>query len=115
MHLEVANKVVAALRSGKFKQGKMRLKNCSDEFCVLGVICEVSGLGTWRSIDGSREYLLPNGAVEAAVLPPDVKEWAGMVSCVGGYPNGSLMYDNDTKEKSFEELADFIEKNYQIL
>jgi hypothetical protein len=44
-----------ALRSGKYKQGRSILRTQYDEYCCLGVLCDVanklSGLGEWKNVD----------------------------------------------------------------
>lgn len=40
---------VAALRSEKYKQGIGLLRNRHDEYCCLGVLCELAGLATSRT------------------------------------------------------------------
>lgn len=47
MKKEIADLWVAALRSGKYKQGRTTLKNRDSEFCCLGVLCDISGLSTF--------------------------------------------------------------------
>lgn len=43
---EAEKKLVAALRSGDYKQSKQRLRD-KDGFCCLGVACDISGISTW--------------------------------------------------------------------
>ena len=42
MKQEIAERWVQALRSGKYKQGRRVLKQ-GENFCCLGVLCEVTG------------------------------------------------------------------------
>lgn len=44
MKKEIADKWVAALRSGKYKQGRQYLRTFEDNYCCLGVLCEILGL-----------------------------------------------------------------------
>lgn len=45
MTKKLIEKWVKALRSGKYKQGQMELRNpVTDSYCCLGVLCEVAGL-----------------------------------------------------------------------
>ena len=96
MDKELKAKWVAALRSGKYKQGQGRLRSVDDTFCCLGVLADVEGK-TWELIqqvyvvDGERwavygSYHLPTDAV------------------------GRLAHMND-EGSTFEELADYIEEN----
>jgi hypothetical protein len=57
-----------ALRSGKYKQGTGCLRY-EDDFCCLGVLCDISGQGEWDE----REYL-----DQLQLLPAAVVDWAGL-------------------------------------
>ena len=105
---------VNALRSGKYQQGKKRLKT-DDQFCCLGVLCDISGLSEWKKRpDDKEEYL---GAY--ALLNKPIMDWSGMQND-SGYVSHGINYDfqltnlND-KGSSFAELADIIEKNWEKL
>ena len=50
MKKEIKKKWVNALRSGKYKQAKGRLRY-KDRYCPLGVLCDISRLGEWEEID----------------------------------------------------------------
>lgn len=39
---------VTALRSGEYRQGKGFLRNSDDEYCCLGVLCDLAGM-QWQS------------------------------------------------------------------
>ena len=47
---ELIENWLEALRSGKFKQVQNKLRKDVDkqEFCCLGVLCEISGMGHWE-------------------------------------------------------------------
>lgn len=97
---------IDALRSGKYNQGMHNL-NYKDNYCCLGVLCEVylkncpnpkinktvGSLGI--SIYGSYSSLLPF----------EVKKWANLQDQI------YFTYLNDTLNKSFSEIADYIEEN----
>jgi hypothetical protein len=107
MNPEIKKKWVEALRSGKYKQGIGRLKG-NDEFCCLGVLCDISGLSNW---DAENRYLGDN-----SLLPMQVVEWAGLDSynprCPAPNSSGTLPLSafNDHRY-SFIEIADLIERN----
>lgn len=42
--LAILNEWVAALRSGKYKQGQRYLRSCNDEYCCLGVLADIEGV-----------------------------------------------------------------------
>ncbi len=62
MNLEVKAKWVEGLKSGKFPQAGGALKT-EEGFCCLGVLCEVTGLGTWGE---KEEYLYGGGIIRAS-------------------------------------------------
>lgn len=46
---------VEALRSGKYKQAKGRLRQGENSYCCLGVACEISNLGMWIPVEGNKD------------------------------------------------------------
>ncbi len=108
MNKEIAEKWVAALRSGKYKQGRGAL-NKNDSFCCLGVLCDISETSNWRRfVDGVCAY-----SVEGGRLPKSVSDWAN-ISLHPTVGNTSLSILND-KGLSFLEIADVIEENWEVL
>jgi hypothetical protein len=92
----VAKKWVAALRSGKYQQGKCFLKTDDGKFCCLGVLAELA-----------KEVGLSNDGDK--FLDGSVVIWSGLHGSSGSYANGeSLAFDND-RGKTFLEIADIIE------
>lgn len=89
MDAELKAKWVAALRSGKYAQGRAHL-NLNGRYCCLGVLCEVAD---YRS--ASNAYIRRDEDT-FDLLPEDVQ------SKLGGM--------NDTPI-SFAEIADYIERN----
>lgn len=117
-----ADELVAALRSGKYKQGTGKLRNPTDNsFCCLGVACDISGLSNWvadnvNDDDKPRFYL---GA--QTQLPPSVKDYFDFHSNEGAYSDSvsaddyrSLIAMNDSGVP-FAKIADFIEKHWEAL
>ena len=111
MNKEIQAQWVAALRSGVYNQTTGMLHN-EKGYCCLGVLCDIHANETntpWVPdafsfvYDGDRE-----------VLPSIVRKWAGLkhkdptVKVDGAHEALSNM--NDTQLKSFNELADVIEK-----
>jgi len=87
MDINVKQKWLTALNSGKYEQVKGRLKG-KVGFCCLGVLCDLyaeehpeaygwakNGAG---SLIGYINFCDINGDFNDCVLPPDVKEWAGL-------------------------------------
>ena len=88
-------KWVEALRSGKYKQGKYRLKT-NDYHCCLGVLCDVVDK---KYLKTHAEDSLPSSELlnEAGLVTLDALRLAKM---------------NDISEENFNEIADFIEETY---
>lgn len=131
---EVADLWVAALRSGKYKQGRGYLRReirGEMEYCCLGVLCDISGVGEWY---GSRYQETKSGLHSDLKPEEDVREWSGLwsvsgfpfrgavtVTDFGGWPvtaSGlpvNLVTLNDQGETTFEQIANLIEKHYKYL
>jgi hypothetical protein len=119
----MAKRWVAALRSGKYKQGKNAL--CSTEpdgmdptFCCLGVLLDTEWDGYWVPavgcvLDGRLCWAIDGLAI--LVIPHTAQSMLG-ISGGGEFDNAlrPLAYYNDTGA-SFEQIADLIEKNYRKL
>ena len=117
MKKSVADKWVKALRSGKYKQGRFALRNGQNEFCCLGVLCDISKLSQWDKNANYSNYLYDK--FELDLLPPLVRGWAGMKTHEGVL--GDLFCGRDRLTGlndagvPFEQIADFIEKNWKDL
>ena len=111
---EHRKKLVEALRSGKYRQGRGQLRT-GDYFCCLGVACEISGLVTWDKTLACTES---DQIGEHAILPTEVMDWIGFASNTGAYAgeddedgnqSTSLIAMNDDGA-SFALIADVIER-----
>lgn len=69
MNKTLKNKWLKALRSGEYAQGVGRLRTNKDEFCCLGVLCDISGKGVWE--DQTFIPKVSQKAVNAAGLRDD--------------------------------------------
>lgn len=122
----IKSKWVAALRSGKYKKARGRLRDkradqAEPMFCVLGLLCEIMDPDGWDGPYHQKDRARP-------LLGEAITQWAGSArgseachSCdmpstevlaQAGLPAAKaaeLMRMNDGGRKSFEELADFIE------
>lgn len=126
MNPTVKAKWTAALRSGEFKQGKQVLCSFShaegtQNYCCLGVLCELhrreTGEGDWA---GSR-YKPSWGDDSAALLPIAVAAWAGLVN--GDGPDNDPFLEselgqrytatnwNDNHSARFPYIADLIDRS----
>lgn len=112
MNPEIKAKWVAALRSGKYKQGSGYLRQ-GVEFCCLGVLCDVYAKnvrGRWRAVDGAVYKAFYGYNI---TLPELVMAWAKLEDDGGGDveisgKRDSLWSHNDNG-RTFAEIADAIE------
>ena len=107
-----AEKWVAALESGEYKQGVGALRNSDDEFCCFGVACDLAVKAgvipppTLRHIQYRYEG-------NAGVLRDGTRTWLGLVSDWGDYDGGCLTFLND-KGASFAEIAQTIRTHPEL-
>lgn len=116
MRPSIKKKWVAALRSGDYKQGRDQLRNEQNEFCCLGVLCNIHAQEHKRIAARQPNPLLYMG--EREQLPLEVEKWAGLEGQFDG-----MMFDkvtqeffclvelNDFDQLSFDEIADVIERS----
>ena len=104
---------VEALRSGEYAQIAGGLRR-GDEYCCLGVACEISDLGEWEPYPDSPDAAFAFMGM-GSHLPLAVCDWLGLLNEFGSFENSDepdtadgLMAMNDTGT-SFAEIADLIE------
>ena len=101
MNQELKAKWVAALRSGKYKQGKMRLRSENGEaYCCLGLLCEIEGGmsdGEWEI----KRYSFDVGTILDA----------GLHSPGQDRSPAKILADMNDSGKTFAEIADHVEAN----
>lgn len=100
-------KWLAALRSGKYKQGKLNLYDKKyDVYCCLGVACDIVGYHEYLARHGGRGNI-----ARQRIKVPQI---------LHGQEEGSisekLIYMNDgswsyKKSKTFKQIANWIENN----
>lgn len=121
MNPEIKQLWIAKLRSGEIKQTKgeltRRQPDGSLQCCCLGVLCEQAAEKgvVKRAIDadGVISYRAPGDSRgDASVLPKAVMEWAGIDNPYGRYGDEYLIVDNDSRKKSFGEIASIIEEHF---
>lgn len=98
---------IEALRSGKFKQGFRNLRS-GDEYCCMGVACELAmenGVKIDRQEISSGRWIYDRFA---GCWPVSVEDWLS----VGPISTNVLVNMNDNQVKSFNEIADYLEKLY---
>jgi hypothetical protein len=111
MREDIKKRWIEALRSGKYKQGKKRLKSLGGYYCCLGVLCDIvkDNLGIeWH--ESNESYVISGNA---GVLPNDVEHYTGLLSTtLPSNPNRCLEGLNDLYGYTFEQIADVIEKEF---
>lgn len=111
---------VEELRSGRFKQGRERLKTAphrrpEPEYCCLGVLGEIlcrRGMAEWSPVTSGHSCgLRPVGAPLHMNAYGDLP--ATLANEIGLDPEveQELIRYNDGEKWSFEQIADFIEEN----
>jgi hypothetical protein len=111
-------KWVTALRSGEYKQGRQMLRSDADEYCCLGVACELAAaenvVPEARRVNAA-EWDYEYGG-DGQLLPDAVVEWLGLRDRYGAIIDGFRPYGepnaltevNDAGE-DFDGIADLIE------
>ncbi len=104
MKPEIKEQLVAALRSGKYVQGRHGLR-VQNTYCCLGVLCDLYSYVRWERPDAYDDdktwYYLDN-----MNIPPDiVKEWAGLTV----EEVDVLVAMNDNRKNTFDEIAAYLE------
>lgn len=107
MKAALKQKWIDALRSGKYMQGRYRLRNnfhdLVPKFCCLGVLCEVAGVP--RKDDGYTSAIYPYVTIHS--LSKDLTDKFHISTA----EEGTLIAMNDELYKTFAEIADYIEEN----
>ena len=108
-------RVLDALRSGNYKQGRGALRTEDDEYCCLGVMCDTIDPTGWGSelhdITGHDVQAYPHGpslSMEDANVftPPDnIRQTLALT----GQAVGDLAELNDGYEMDFLTIADLLE------
>lgn len=106
-----AKKWVAALRSGNYKQGRGVLKSPHNEYCCLGVACELYRQehpnARWSDLSA---FMIGSVKAYQEALPIEVQEWLGLKTSLGQFSGGRTLAGlNDHYYASFDQIADQIE------
>ncbi len=123
MKKNIAMKWVEALRSGKYKRGTGQLRDEKNQFCCLGVLCNLHAQEHPKVAAAQKDRC--DYMYHSSYLPGAVQRWAGMKSEDGTVPfelaprvkgnrceNLAAMNDWDMP---FSKIATFIEKNWKAL
>ena len=108
MNPEIKTKWLEALRSGKYKQGVRVLRSIHDDYCCLGVLCDLIAPEKWVKPDyGNSMFFRSNYGDKKSHFPPDeVRNAAGL-----SLENGDTLAAKNDDGQSFEQIAKFIEEN----
>lgn len=125
MNREVKAKWIAALRSGKYQQGRHRLvrkEGSGYSYCCLGVLCEVMGATRMNANDDlllfgykdtSDEGTIPRALAREVGLDTNpivtVKAFLPKNALSAYDANMTLAALNDSGRYNFNEIADIIE------
>lgn len=118
---EFAEKWVAALRSGKYRQGSQKLGNSEKGYCCLGVAAKVCGSTDDMLSNGNDVacYLKIGGDYGAKltrkIFDQIPKELRGEEDKLKENLVAKLINLNDNKHYSFPEIADWIEENVEFV
>lgn len=100
MNRELTEKWIGALRSGKYQQGKGYLRANNGTYCCLGVLCDIYNPDIWSPSEYG--WIFDCHRTE---LPASLAKLIGISSKF----ETSLMNMNDERNKSFIQIADYIE------
>lgn len=104
MSADLKNRWVEALRSGKYKQAQHSMRTGQNEFCCLGVLCDIVDPEGWvGGPDEDGEYV---HYLSDAAFPLDPRKDFGLLVAQAQH----LAEANDGGD-SFAEIADWIEAN----
>ena len=120
MHKHIAEEWCSRLESGKYRQGRGRLRlegETGDEFCCFGVLCEMAVerliIPPAANVNGRWQYN------ESLYSPPEkVKKWANTslnMEVTYGGRRLTLSKLNDDFGLSFKEIARVIRRNVKKL
>lgn len=106
MNVNFKKRWLDALRSGKYKQGREFL--CVDnQYCCLGVLCDVIDNTKWKKCeDGINEYYMGSYGYRDDCLESDMLIFTGL-----SFNDQSILTTKNDSGESFEQIADWIEKN----
>lgn len=104
MNPEIKQQWIEALLSKKYTQGRFYLRR-EDNYCCLGVLCDLKEDTEWFSPEEGSTVFLHNFSIDFP--SQDVIDWAGLDSST----ISKLADLNDGNGLSFEEIAEWIRVN----
>ena len=118
MKAELKKKWIEALRGQgkkKYKQGKGQLRDKNDNFCCLGVLCDIIDPLKWCILpnDYVYSYTAEGSSDNRLYLPFSLRKHFNDWNIGGGTIQTILVNANDGYEqpqKNFDEIADMVEE-----
>lgn len=110
MNPEIKALWLKALRSNTYSQGHSMLRNNLNQFCCLGVLCDIYEPVTWVCEDSEWAAHMQDEDLifdESGELPNPMATALDISARV----EGELISMNDNERKTFAEIADWIEEN----
>jgi hypothetical protein len=122
MNPEIKKEWVSRLRSGKYDQGSMYLRDEDDRFCCLGILCEMAVENNavhepyLKRLVTQRTAYVYGSLEEFGILPLEVSHWAGLDDedpfvevLYHGEIQTCKLSDLNDDGASFKDIADMIE------
>lgn len=109
MNAEIKKMWIEALRSVEYKQGQDWLRTAGNEYCCIGVLCDLHAKavgGAWKEPGSARGFLYEG---KRNWLPARVMEWAVLDEYDARTGPAFLISLNDSG-LPFPEIANYIEK-----
>lgn len=123
MKTDVQRTWQASLKSDNFCQGTSYLrvfnrKTGTYQYCCLGVLCELSGLGEWvlDRYDEDRDWDVYSYLGETQYLPLEVAQWADIDTSHGAEESDQCFFVdlNDSEDYDFPMISDEIAVRYRV-
>lgn len=107
---------ITALRSGKYSQGKNSLRDSENNYCCLGVLCDIIPNNNWELIGDLYEARIGNGYIESStsVFPFLMRADYGLNKIINDETRETLherLIDMNDSGSTFAEIADYIKVN----
>jgi len=104
MDKKLKDKWTARLRSGQYFQGRGAFRNLENEFCCLGVLCDIVNPVGWR-VGIDRWYFWKDQKGEFDTTQLDALG-------LSNEDQTSLIRMNDDERADFNQIADWIDANF---
>ena len=91
MEPKIKKKWLTALRSGKYKQGRACLRSSNDEFCCLGVLCDLYDPNGWIEMKSGRADWGYGPDENTVAQPYFVNDWADLQETIVFAPDCPLL------------------------